>query len=90
MQRGLVRGAAVITLVAVLLTGCAYVEQNPKTAIGAAGGATVGGLIAAGATAVGDVMTNDQGDQVAMLRDPWGVAVQLVRRERAMLASWRS
>ena len=47
-------------------------------------------LIAAGATAVGDVMTNDQGDQVAMLRDPWGVAVQLVRRERAMLASWRS
>lgn len=47
-------------------------------------------LIAAGATAVGDVVTNDQGDQVAMLRDPWGLPVQLVRRERAMLASCRT
>ena len=47
-------------------------------------------LLAAGATAVGDVITNDQGDEVAMLRDPWGLPVQLVRRERAMLASCRS
>ena len=47
-------------------------------------------LLAAGATAVGDVVTNDQGDEVAMLRDPWGLPVQLVRRERAMLASCRS
>jgi surface antigen len=49
MQRGVVKGAAVITVAAVLMTGCAAVESNPKTAIGAAGGATVGGLIAAAA-----------------------------------------
>jgi len=47
-------------------------------------------LLTAGATAVGDVIRNDQGDEVAMLRDPWGLPVQLVRRERAMLASCRS
>ena len=47
-------------------------------------------LLEAGATAEGDVITNDQGDEVAMLRDPWGFPVQLVRRERAMLASCRS
>jgi surface antigen len=49
MQRGVVKGAAVITVAAVLMTGCAAIESNPKTAIGAAGGATVGGLIAAAA-----------------------------------------
>jgi len=47
-------------------------------------------LLTAGATAVGDVIMNDQGDEVAMLRDPWGLPLQLVRRERAMLASCRS
>jgi glyoxylase I family protein len=47
-------------------------------------------LLTAGATAEGDVITNEQGDEVAMLRDPWGIPVQLVRRERAMLASCRS
>ncbi len=47
-------------------------------------------LLAAGATAEGDVIKNEQGDEVAMLRDPWGLPVQLVRRERAMLASCRS
>jgi glyoxylase I family protein len=46
-------------------------------------------LLAAGATAEGSVVRNDQGDEVAMLRDPWGLPVQLVRRERAMLASCR-
>jgi surface antigen len=40
-----------IALVAVVLAGCAAVESNPKTTIGAAGGATVGGLIAAAASA---------------------------------------
>lgn len=49
MRRGIVRGAAALMLAAFLLTGCTYVEQNPKTTIGAAGGATVGGLIAAAA-----------------------------------------
>jgi surface antigen len=51
MRRGIVKGAAGLTLAAFLLTGCTYVEQNPKTTIGAAGGATVGGLIAAAAGA---------------------------------------
>jgi hypothetical protein len=39
----------------------------------------------AGATPVGDVQSNDAGDVVAMLRDPWGIAVQLVRRRAAMI-----
>jgi glyoxylase I family protein len=42
-------------------------------------------LIAAGATPVGDVMTNETGDTVAMLRDPWGLAVQLVKRIDPMI-----
>lgn len=52
--------------------------------------ATRARLMRAGATVVGDVIRNDQGDEVAMLRDPWGIPVQLVRRERAMLAACRS
>lgn len=42
-------------------------------------------LIAAGATADGDVVTTESGDTVAMLRDPWGLAVQLVRRRAPMI-----
>ena len=42
-------------------------------------------LIAAGATPVGDVTSNDTGDTVAMLRDPWGLAVQLVKRREPMI-----
>jgi glyoxylase I family protein len=42
-------------------------------------------LLAAGATAAGDVQVNDQGDALAMLRDPWGLAIQLVRRSRGMI-----
>jgi surface antigen len=53
MPRRVVKGAAVVALAAVLLTGCETVgetvKSNPKTTIGAAGGATVGGLIAAAA-----------------------------------------
>ena len=52
--------------------------------------ATRARLIAAGATPVGEIAKNDQGDTVAMLRDPWGIPVQLVRRERTMLASCRT
>lgn len=50
MHRGLTRTMAAITLAAISVVGCAAVENNPKTAIGAAGGATVGGLMAAAAT----------------------------------------
>jgi catechol 2,3-dioxygenase-like lactoylglutathione lyase family enzyme len=42
-------------------------------------------LIAAGATAVGDVVVTDAGDEVAMLRDPWGLPLQLVKRREDMI-----
>jgi glyoxylase I family protein len=41
-------------------------------------------LLAAGAKAVGEVGRNDGGDELAMLRDPWGFCVQLVRRAKPM------
>ena len=44
-------------------------------------------LIAAGATPEGEVQHNDSGDVVAMLRDPWGLALQLVKRKKPMLKS---
>jgi glyoxylase I family protein len=47
--------------------------------------ATRARLIAAGATPVGDIQQNDDGDTLAMLRDPWGLAVQLVRRKTPMI-----
>jgi len=37
-------------------------------------------LLQAGATAEGEVTTTPSGDDLAMLRDPWGFAVQLVKR----------
>jgi len=42
-------------------------------------------LMQAGATAVGDVQVSPVGDQLAMLRDPWGMAVQLVSRAEPMI-----
>lgn len=42
-------------------------------------------LIAAGATGVGDATTTPTGDRIAMLRDPWGLAIQFVRRADPML-----
>lgn len=42
-------------------------------------------LIAAGATPVGDVTITEAGDEVAMLRDPWGVPIQFVKRAKPML-----
>ena len=41
-------------------------------------------LLAAGATAVGDVVVTPAGDRFAMLRDPWGLAVQLACRARPL------
>lgn len=40
-------------------------------------------LIAAGATSVEDV-TLDDGTELVMLRDPWGIALQLCRRAKPM------
>lgn len=42
-------------------------------------------LIAAGATLVGDFDTAPNGDRFAMLRDPWGLAIQLVKRASPMI-----
>ena len=49
MPRTMVRTAAVLMLVVIALTGCASMEANPKTSIGALGGGAFGGLIAAAA-----------------------------------------
>jgi len=51
--------------------------------------ATRSRLIGAGAAAVGEVQVNDVGDEVAMLRDPWGIPVQLVRRRVRMIGDRR-
>jgi glyoxylase I family protein len=42
-------------------------------------------LIAAGATEEGEVVTTAGGDTVAMLRDPWGFAIQLCHRAEPMV-----
>ncbi len=42
-------------------------------------------LIAAGATPVDEVTVTPAGDKLAMLRDPWGLAIQFVRRADPML-----
>lgn len=42
-------------------------------------------LVKAGATVVDDLSTTEAGDQILMLRDPWGVALQLVKRASPML-----
>ena len=41
-------------------------------------------LVAAGATLVEDFSTTSAGDALVMLRDPWGFALQLVRRAAPM------
>ena len=41
-------------------------------------------LIAAGATSVGEITENAAGDRFAMLRDPWGLALQLAQRVRPL------
>ena len=42
-------------------------------------------LIAAGATAADEVTTTPSGDELTMLRDPWGVPIQFVKRAEPML-----
>ncbi|HYN43516.1 MAG TPA: VOC family protein [Thermoanaerobaculia bacterium] len=41
-------------------------------------------LIAAGATPAGEITENAAGDRFAMLRDPWGLALQLAQRVRPL------
>ena len=47
--------------------------------------ATRARLLAAGATAEGEVVRTESGDDMAMLRDPWGLAIQFVRRAQRMI-----
>ena len=42
-------------------------------------------LLAAGATAEGEVHTTPSGDVMAMLRDPWGLPIQFVKRKERMI-----
>jgi catechol 2,3-dioxygenase-like lactoylglutathione lyase family enzyme len=42
-------------------------------------------LVKAGAKVADDLMTSPAGDQLVMLRDPWGLALQLVKRAAPML-----
>ena len=42
-------------------------------------------LRAAGAAAEGEMEVTPLGDRVAMLRDPWGLPIQLVQRKKSML-----
>lgn len=47
-------------------------------------GRTREALLAAGATAEGEVEKTPAGDDIAMLRDPWGLPIQLVRRAQPL------
>jgi catechol 2,3-dioxygenase-like lactoylglutathione lyase family enzyme len=42
-------------------------------------------LTAAGATQVGEILSTPEGDRLAMLQDPWGFAIQLVKRSSPMV-----
>jgi uncharacterized glyoxalase superfamily protein PhnB len=43
------------------------------------------GLIAAGATLVDDITIGPTGDEILMLRNPWGVPLQIIKRAKPML-----
>ena len=42
-------------------------------------------LMAAGAIPLDEIVVTDAGDQFAMLRDPWGVPVQLLKRAEPLI-----
>jgi catechol 2,3-dioxygenase-like lactoylglutathione lyase family enzyme len=42
-------------------------------------------LLAGGATLYSDLALTPAGDQLVMLRDPWGLAVQLAKRNKPMI-----
>ncbi len=46
-------------------------------------------LLAAGATAEGEVTVTPAGDRLAMLRDPWGLALQLAQRATPLVPAGR-
>ena len=62
-----------------LLLHLAFVSTNPA--------ADRDRLLKAGASLAEDLVNTPGGDQLVMLRDPWGVALQLVKRAAPMLNS---
>jgi glyoxylase I family protein len=66
-----------------------YASQDPQVlhiAFAAADmGATITRLTTAGATLVGGPGATPAGDQLAMLRDPWGFAIQLTQRATSLV-----
>jgi glyoxylase I family protein len=60
-----------------LLMHVAYVSDNPA--------ADRDRLVQAGAVIVDDLMTTPSGDAIVMLRDAWGVPIQLVKRAKPMI-----
>ena len=60
-----------------LLLHLAFVVENPSQ--------IRDGLVQAGAVLVDDLTTTPAGDELVMLRDPWGFPVQLVKRKTPML-----
>ena len=60
-----------------LLMHVAYACDNPA--------ADRDRLVQAGAAVVDDLMTTPSGDAIVMLRDPWGVPIQLVQRAKPMI-----
>jgi glyoxylase I family protein len=60
-----------------LLMHVAYSSDNPA--------ADSHRLIQAGAVVVDELMTTPSADIIVMLRDPWGVPIQLVKRAKPML-----
>lgn len=60
-----------------LLLHLAFVSEQPA--------ADRDRLVKAGATVAEDLSKNPAGDELVMLRDPWGIAVQLVKRAARML-----
>jgi catechol 2,3-dioxygenase-like lactoylglutathione lyase family enzyme len=62
-----------------LLLHLAFVSEQPA--------ADRDRLVKAGATVAEELTKNAAGDELVMLRDPWGIAVQLVRRAAPMLGT---
>lgn len=60
-----------------LILHFAFVSENPT--------ADRDRLIKAGATLDADLLKTPAGDELVMLRDPWGVAIQMCKREKPMV-----
>jgi catechol 2,3-dioxygenase-like lactoylglutathione lyase family enzyme len=82
------RGASILELYAGALPVPDYAAMDPTLLHVAFAADDVTGtrarLLAAGAVPLGEVIRTPTGDEFAMLRDPWGLALQLVRRTRAL------